>query len=506
MDRLAAAPRSVSRANKDSEIVALAVQDAIKDAARRDLIKFSQYIDGAVAKWYAAEHLQRIARILERVERGELDRVIINIPPRHWKSSISSVKFPAWYLGKHPKCAVIVASYAVTLAEKYSKSVREIVSTNARYKDLFPDVRIRRDSGRMDDWLLETGYHTSFRAVGTGGGIAGHGAQIILLDDVSDPNKQPSATETQNDWDWYKNVIRTRLEPRGAIVVVNNRVGVNDLTGYLLDKARNDSADPPEKWTVINIPAYDKVTDRYLWEERFGIEYYQSLQNDTRLWRVQYQQQPTQEEGDLIKREWFGRKLADDSWEYDIVAKLPNGAAWTVRPLDLAFTEKQVVKHDPDYSATCLMTFFNSIVWLGEPEMWRKDIDATAGRVVAFKMESPGVRLGMGRVAVRSQIIKALNNSGFSIEEFPETTDPVSESTGWRNLAATGRVRLVGTLKEWEPIFEQWFGFPNATHDDAVAMVSIGYQMLGQPLVEHHAPRGNPQRYPKLAATLRGKA
>ena len=151
--------------------------------------------------------------------------MIINVPPRHWKSSISSIKFPAWYLGKNPTHPIIVASYAKSLAEKYSRAVRDTIA-GERFASLFPDVKVRRDSGRMDDWLLEQGYHTSFRAVGTGGGIAGHGAKLAILDDVSDPNKQSSPTETLNDWEWYKNVIRTRLEPDGAIVIVNNRVGV----------------------------------------------------------------------------------------------------------------------------------------------------------------------------------------------------------------------------------------------------------------------------------------
>lgn len=462
-----------------------------KSKARNGLTLFSGYIDPSAVNlkgenWYAAAHLRRIAHVLERVERGELKRVIISVPPRHWKSSLSSVKFPLWWLGKHPSGSIIVASYALSLAEKYSKAVREGIQGNGRYKTLYPDVRIRRDSNSASDWLLESGYQTTLRAVGTGGGIAGYGFKLALLDDVSDPNKQSSATETTNDWEWYKNVIRTRAEPDAAIVIVNNRVGVNDLVGYLLDPERNDSADPPEDWTYIEIPAQDEQGD-YLWLDRFGSEYYVKLQNDVHLWRVQYQQQPTTEAGTLIKREWFERHLPSGEDVLDVVDTLPSGVQWKVIPFDVAFTAKQSEKHDPDFTAHCKMTFANNILWIGDPELFRKDIDDTVRDIVSLKMEYPHLRMGMGRVGIRAKIIKALNSAGYNITEFPETGDPVAESTGWRNLAKQGRVRLVGSVSKWEKIMAQWTKFP-VGHDDTVAMVSIGYDMLGNPLASVTLP------------------
>ncbi len=334
----------------------------------------------------------------------------------------------------------------------------------------------------MDDWLVEGGYQSSYRAVGTGGGIAGEGATVLVLDDVSDPGKQASQTETENDWEWYKNEARTRLDPGGVIVVVNNRVGVNDLTGYLLDPERNDSADPPDVWTVVDIPAQDPLTGEYLWLDRFGREYYESLQNDPTLWRVQYQQKPTTAEGTLIKREWFERTLSDGAKVLDVVPELPTGAKWKAIPIDAAFTEKQTEKHDPDQTAHCKTTFYNNVMWLGSPRKFRKGIDETVAALVTLQMENPGLQMGMGRIAIRAKIIKALQNAGYNITEFPEKGDPIAESSGWRNLAALGRVRLVGTVAEWEPIVAEWAGFPNAPHDDCVAMVSIGYDMLGNPM------------------------
>ncbi len=183
--------------------------------ARAGLIDFACYVDPPAAEQYRAAHLVQIAQVLERVERGELRRVIIAVPPRHWKSSLASEKFPAWWLGRRVSAGdrsapAMVASYALSLAEKFSKSVRSVIGLD-RYRGLWQNVRIQRDSNSADDWLLEGGYRTTFRAVGTGGGISGHGARLVLLDDVSDPNKIGSTTQTDSDWTWYKNVIRTRL-------------------------------------------------------------------------------------------------------------------------------------------------------------------------------------------------------------------------------------------------------------------------------------------------------
>jgi phage terminase large subunit-like protein len=435
-----------------------------RNQARAGLIKFAEYVDPAQAKWYGARHLRRIADALEAVQRREIDRLIINIAPRHWKSSLVT-KWEAKLLGDDPKEKVIAASRSKDLAVKFSKLVKATLR-GRRYQELYPNTKINHGDDRDDDWLLEGGYQSSYRAVGTGGGIAGEGATALVLDDVSDPNKQKSETETVNDWEWYKDVIRTRLEPNGVIVVVNNRVGVNDIVGYLLDPERNDSADPPEDWTVIDIPALDEETGTFLWEARFGTEYYQKLQNDTNLFRVQYQQRPTLAEGDLIKAEWF---------EY--VPALPDGVRWQVRAWDMAFTEKQTQKHDPDWTWTGKATKYNDCVWVGDPQLFRKDIDGLGDALVVQKWQELGIRYGMGRLAVKSSIVKAFNKAGFSIEEYEENTDKISRASAWINWAKNGRIKLVGTPEQWERTMAQWLSFPKG-HDDAVDGMSGISQML----------------------------
>ncbi len=436
------------------------------ERARNDLIEFAQCVDPLAAKQYGAPHLRQVAKTLMQVERGELRRVIIALPPRHWKSSLASERFSAWWLGKHPESSIIVASYALSLAEKFSKSVRDCVG-GERYRAIFPGVQLARDSNRADDWLLNGGYRTSFRAVGTGGGISGHGARLILLDDVSDPNTTQSRTQTDNDWTWYKNVIRTRLEPQGAIVIINNRVGVNDLTGYLLDPERNDSADPPDDWTYIEIPAY--ADGKYLWEERFGKEYYQKLEQDTTLWRVQYMQKPVVASGTEIKREWF---------EY--VKNLPEGVQEQCRVVDTAWTVKKANSNDPDYTASVGGAMANGWLYLTEPYKFRKEIPDVVQWISDRKKLFPLVRLGMAQAAGEKISRQFLERAAIPIENLAaERVDLKARLVPFVSFASRGLIKLVGDPERWAQFLEEATGFPRGKHDDLLACCAGLMEMFG---------------------------
>ena len=436
-----------------------------KSSARAGLIDFAGYIDPTQKRWYRAKHLRLIADVLERVERGELSRVIISVPPRHWKSSLASEKFPAWYLGRNSSKAVILCSYALSLAEKFSRSVRETITTNTRYAALF-DVRLKKDSNRADDWSLVSGVRSSVRAVGVGGGITGHGANLILIDDpIADYEAAQSETQRNNLWEWYRQVLRTRLEPGGAIVLIQTRWHEDDLAGRLI---RAEEEEGGEGWHVVNLPA-QAGDGSYLWVDRYSAEDYAAIRSAVGdyAWNSLYQGAPKQVEGNLIKRGWF---------EY--VEHLPVGAKWQVRAWDVAFSEKQTQKHDPDYTATVAGCKHNNILYLGEPRLFRKSIEGVATEIVTSKYAEPGVRYGMGRVAIKAAIMDAMGKAGLALTEYEEHTDKIARASAWMNWASTGRVMLVGVEKEWEAFLGQWVAFPNGAHDDAVDAVSGVAQMF----------------------------
>ncbi len=480
--------------DKQKQAILREVQQMKMDKARDGLIDFCKFIDPQAAHWYKAKHLATIAHELELVEIGRTPRLIITVPPRHWKSSLGSVKFPAWYLGKHNTHAIIEASYSASLSETFSTEIRDTIKTNPRYKALFPDVKLLTKN--VDDWSLRTSVRSAFRAVGVGGGTTGHGANGIIIDDpIADYEAAQSATQRENLWNWYRSVLRTRLEPGGWIVLILTHWHEDDLAGRLL-KAEVD--DGGEHWEYLNLPAHnddydidrtnveqEQISDKHsngndvdgvsglsewLWEDRFSSDEYLAIQASVGpyAWNALYQGRPKPVEGNLIKEAWF---------EY--VDALPDKVTWKVRAWDFAFTEKQTQKDDPDYTATVCGVVHQDILYLGKPRLFRKNITDTADELVTSKYEEMDIRYGVGAVAIKATLLTAMSMAGLPIESFKELGDKLQRATGWINNASVGRVVLVGDKKEWEQFMAQWTAFPTAAHDDAVDAVSGVAAMLG---------------------------
>jgi phage terminase large subunit-like protein len=361
--------------------------------------------------------------------------------------------------------------------------VRGTIQENHKYRALFPDVRIRRDSNANDDWKLEQGYRSTFRAVGTGSGIPGFGFDVGILDDVSDPNEQQSETKTSADWAWFKNVFSPRAEPHSAIVVVNNRTGVNDIAGHLLDRDRNDSRFPTSSWDYIEIPAYDSDRGEYIWVDRFGLDFYLSLQLDQTLWQIQYQQQPVKSEGNLIKRE-----------KAQYIPKLPEGVREQVRANDLALTIKQTGKNDPDYTAELGGAKHNDFLYLVNPRLYRAEIPEITTRLMTYKIGHPYIRMGMGKALHEKAVAQNLIAAGFPIEPYKEKGDVIERMAAFINLWDTGRVILVGTEAEWLPFMNQWCALPQG-HDDAGAVAAGVTIMLGYLPTQSEKRKREPSPY-----------
>lgn len=452
---------------------------------------------------------------------------MVIMPPRHWKSSLVSEKFSAWYLGRHPTQSVIVASYAASLAVRFSRTVREMIRDNPRYRELFR-VALKGGSEGIEDWAIETAapagrgaYRTSFRAVGVGGGITGHGADVIIIDDPVENDAQArSEVYRENTWQWYQQTLRTRAEPNAAIILIMTRWHEDDLAGRLLRAEREEGG---EHWEVLHLPALSQMTDarqsadgatdkqmttdlsvyplqsvdssvdssvveKALWPERFN----EKVLADTRAaigdyaWQCLYQGQPTKEEGKLIKREHL-----------QYIPRLPESAQWMVRYWDMALTEKQTQKDDPDFTATVKASLWNdpsagsgqAVLYLGEPRLFRKDWPETVTEMLALRLsvDESALRHGTGKALHETAAVQSLVARGVYFESVEEKGDKVSRALPWINQFNIGRVVLVGTEEEWQPFVSWWLKFPQGAHDDAVDAVSGAAQMLG--LVFDHTPR-----------------
>jgi hypothetical protein len=202
----------------------LALQKAISGESKRraaatSLLAFTEY---TFSRYEAAGLHQQIAEQLERVERGEVDRLMLLVPPRHGKSELASRRFPAWYLGRHPDKHFISASASFALAEDFGRDVRNLMKSE-EYAQVF-DVQLAEDSQARGRWNTAQG--GSYYAVGVGGALYGRGAHIALIDDpcssMADARSEPIRREL---YSWYTGTLYNRLERKGAIVIIGHRTG-----------------------------------------------------------------------------------------------------------------------------------------------------------------------------------------------------------------------------------------------------------------------------------------
>lgn len=274
--------------------------------ARTDLAYYIEYTSHG--QWQPADHLDLLCQKLEAVERGEVKRLIVTMPPRGGKSEVISKSFPSWYLGKHPDREIILTSYGSDLANDNSRICRDRFKEYS--KQIF-GVEISTDSAAVDRWGIK-GHRGGVTAAGVGGPITGRGAAVAIIDDPIKTMKEArSPTIRESVKEWYRTALRTRLTPGGAIVVVMTRWHQDDLVGYLLKEMTDGTG---EQWDVLNLPAIAEDDDAIgrspgepLWPQRYPLNELLAAQKSMTLyeWNSLYQQHPSDPEGGLFKREHF---------------------------------------------------------------------------------------------------------------------------------------------------------------------------------------------------------
>ena len=273
---------------------------------------FSRLIAYQWPGYQPARHHRLIARHLEAVERGDITRLMIFMPPRSGKSMLVSEYFPAWYLGRNPTHNIIAATYAQELADDFGRKVRNQIA-DPSYRNVFPGVSLKGDSQSSKRFHVTQGDGISgaYFATGIGGPLTGRGGNLILLDDLT-KNREEAESETirQRNKDWYTSTAYTRLMPDGRIVLVMTRWHTDDVAGWLLSEQAH------EGWTVLNLPAIAESDDAIgrhpgeaLWPEAFPLEALAKIKQSigSRDWSALYQQRPAPAEGGIFKAEWFRR-------------------------------------------------------------------------------------------------------------------------------------------------------------------------------------------------------
>ena len=303
----------------------------IQNKAKNDFMSFvkcvwPEFIEGS--------HHRHIAKKFNDLANGKINRLIVNMPPRHTKSEFASFLLPAWMVGRNPKLKIIQATHTGELAIRFGRKAKTLIDSDD-YRKIF-DTRLREDSQAAGRW--ETAQGGEYFAAGVGGAITGRGADLLIIDDPHSEQDAMSASAFDNAYEWYTSGPRQRMQPGGKIVLVMTRWSKKDLTGVLLNNQKDVKGD---KWEVVEFPAIigNGKKKKPVWPQYWKMEELEKVKATLPVgkWNAQWMQKPTSEEGALIKREWWQK------WEKD---DLPD-CYYIIQSYDTAFLKKETA----DYSA-----------------------------------------------------------------------------------------------------------------------------------------------------------
>ena len=460
LDRVSELPIDVQR----DILATLNKLEATRDSNNAQL-NFIPFVKKVWPGFIEGYHHKIMADAFERVARGELKRLIINMAPRHTKSEFASHLFPAWFLGHHPHKYVIQASNTADLAVDFGRKVRDTIGDTA-YQKIFPNVAVHADAAAAGKW--KTTDKGEYFALGTGGTMTGRGGDLIIIDD---PHSEQEAKQAETKpeiydgvFEWYTSGPRQRVQPGAAIVIVMTRWSKRDLTGQVLKAAA--TKETGDVWEVIELPAI-LPSGKPIWPEYWPEEEILAIKEELPIpkWMAQYQQTPTAEEGALVKREWWQR------WEH----RDPPDVEFIIQSWDTAFEKTQ----RSDYSAcTTWGVFYRE----------HPDTGKTMPNVIlldAFKqrMEFPELK----KVVLETYnewepdalIVEKRASGAPLIYELRAMGLPVGEFTPSRGNDKIARVNAVSDLFHsgivWAPahrwaeeVIEEFAEFPAGEHDDLV--------------------------------------
>lgn len=422
-----------------------------------------------------------MAEKLQAVERGEIARLMLFLPPRAGKTELL-LRWIAWTLGRNPDWPVLYTSYGADLAWDKSRETRNIVASEEFGQVFGPlstiddQVELASDSRSVERWRIEK-HRGGLQAQGVGGPLTGKGGRVIIIDDpVKNREEADSATFRRRTWNWYTSTLRTRLEPDGVIVLCMTRWHEDDLAGRLLKLAKEDPV--ADQWQVVSLPALAKDGDplgrqpgEALDPGRYPAASLLTTKASvgSRDWAALYDQSPRQEEGNVFRRPWL--RYVEHApevvyecvvWDTALEERTQNdcsAAAWFGRGRDGKLYVRPLVNDRlsfPDLTQTArsLVTRFPRSEHLVEGK--------ASGKSLRQQMRADSIPM---------------------IEVMP-VGDKVARANAVTRYFEAGMVYLVGRdeggvgevlLDECE---DQLLTFPRGTHDDLVDAVVYGIMRL----------------------------
>ena len=428
-------------------------KDKKKEADIRD--DFMAFVKHVWPDFIEGSHHKQVAKKFNDIATGKTKRVIINMAPRHTKSEFASYLLPAWMVGRNPKLKIIQSTNTTELSVRFGRKAKALMDT-PEYKEVF-ETRLNPDSQAAGKWETEQG--GEYYAAGVGSAITGRGADLLIIDD---PHTEQDALNNQaleRTYEWYTSGPRQRLQPGGSIIVIMTRWNEKDLTGRLLNAQKEVKAD---QWHVVEFPAI-MPSGEPVWPEYWKLEDLESVKASIPLskWNAQYMQNPTSEEGAILKREWWQK------YNKDYIPTLDH----VIQSYDTAFLKKETA----DYSAITTWGVFYPTEDSG-PNLILLD-------AIKERYEFPELRrkaLEQYEYWKPETVIVEAKASGLPLTyELRKMNIPVMNFTPSKGNDKHARVNSVAPLFEsgmiWAPeqkfaeeVIEECAAFPYGDHDDLV--------------------------------------
>jgi predicted phage terminase large subunit-like protein len=420
-----------------------------------------------------AAHHKLLIGELEKVARGEIDRLLICMPPGAAKSTYASVLFPAWFLANHPAAAIIAASHTTELSERWGRRVRNLVIENAPTLD----IALVSDSAAAGRWELTTG--GSYLAAGVGQAILGYRADLVVIDDPI-RSREDAASETirRSTWEWFSADLKTRLKPGGRVILIQTRWHEDDLAGRVLAEMEKGG----DEWHSLILPAVAEEGDplgrkpgEFLWDDDDAYQYGQQLRRERQNqpswnWAALYQQRPAPESGDYFRSEWLK--------PYE---KIP--------PLDtlrvFAASDYAVTSKGGDYTVHVIVgvapddKLYLLDLWRGQttPDLW---VDRMLDMAKLWKPISWAEETGQIKSSVGPFLDRRMAERKIPIfrKQFPTKGDKSVRAQSIRGKLAMDGL-YVPTKASWYAAFQQeLLTFPSSKHDDMVDALGLIGQLL----------------------------
>jgi predicted phage terminase large subunit-like protein len=419
--------------------------------ARRD---FAVYCSALYPKFQLPRHLELLIEKLEAVERGEIKRLMVSMPPRHGKSLTATQLFPPWFIGRNPARSVAVCTYGEALAQDLGRKVFRTIS-DPLHRRVFPDCRLATDVGAAERFETEAG--GSFFSVSRQGALTGRGCDLLVIDDLlKDAQEASSAATKKLVKDFYERVALTRLTPDGAIVLVGTRWGKNDLFDFLLIEKGET------QWDVLNLSAIAEGSDplgraegEALWPERYSVKHLaqKRFEMGSAGFVTLYQGRPSESDGLIFRREWFRT--------YTQLPQLKR----TIVSLDSAFKTGQ----SNDYSAIQVWAegqtgFYLLARWKGKvefPELKRVLISVC-------DQWKPEECLIEDAASGQSLLQELQSSTSLPLKPIKPDRDKEARAQSCTGIAEAGRIFLPADAAWLSEFMDELCGFPNMPHDDEV--------------------------------------